>query len=303
MACECGRTLLHVLRLLFLPHASGTGVSFPAEETSRDAWCATVPAVLAALLVFGGWLHAQSFQIRTLEIPLAGLQKPVTVLHISDLHLGPQRGKAWLRRMVDTVNAQNPDFVLYNGDLADSNCALHDDLFTLFRDVRVPQLYTIGNHEYYIDTPRVLKLIEKNGIRILRNEAVEIAGIEVTGLEYMSEKSIKKDPHRVNNLTVEEEVPKIVRKGKLPQVLFHHTPRGADFIARSGFDVMISGHTHDGQVFPGVLFTKLMFPYECGFYRIGNMTLFVSQGAGTFGPWMRLGTSNEIQLIRFVPAR
>ena len=225
------------------------------------------------------------------------------VLHISDLHLGPQRGKAWLRRMVDAVNAQNPDFVLYNGDLADSNCALHDDLFALFRDVRVPQLYTIGNHEYYIDTPRVLKLIEKNGIRILRNKAVEIAGLEVTGLEYMSEKSLKKDPHRVNNLTVEEEVPKIVRKGKLPQILFHHTPRGADFIARSGFDVMISGHTHDGQVFPGVLFTKLMFPYECGFYRIGNMTLFVSQGAGTFGPWMRLGTSNEIQLISFVPAR
>ncbi len=276
---------------------------FLLKKLQRDAWCATVPAILAALLVLGGWLHARNFQIRTLEIPVAGLQKPVMVLHISDLHLGPQRGKAWLRRMVDAVNAQNPDFVLYNGDLADSNCALHDDLFALFRDVRVPQLYTIGNHEYYIDTPRVLKLIEKNGIRILRNKAVEIAGIEVTGLEYMSEKSIKKDPHRVNNLTVEEEVPKIVRKGKLPQILFHHTPRGADFIARSGFDVMISGHTHDGQVFPGMLFTRLMFPYECGFYRIGNMTLFVSQGAGTFGPWMRLGTSNEIQLIRFVPAR
>lgn len=66
---------------------------FLLKKLHRDAWCATVPAILAALLVLGGWLHARNFQIRTLEIPVAGLQKPVMVLHISDLHLGPQRGK------------------------------------------------------------------------------------------------------------------------------------------------------------------------------------------------------------------
>jgi predicted MPP superfamily phosphohydrolase len=77
---------------------------------------------------------------------------------------------------------------------------------------------------------------------------------------------------------------------------------GLQYISQGGVDVMFSGHTHGGQLFPGNILTGIRFPMNKGRFQIGDMTLLVSQGAGTFGPWMRLGTFNEIQLVKLVPS-
>lgn len=261
-------------------------------------------AVLISLFFVGvGFFNAQRFTVTEQAVALPDLTCEVSVMHVSDLHLGTQRGERYLRNVVDAINERHPDLVLYNGDVADSNAAQRPELFALFRDVKSEQFFTMGNHEYYIDTPRVLGLLEANGVNILRNRMVETHGIQLIGLEYMNADRTTFDAHRVNDLTVEEELPKIARDRMRPVLLAHHTPKGFHYAAQGGVDLMLSGHTHNGQVFPGMLFTTLLFPQNCGRYAEGAATLLVSQGAGTFGPWMRLGSFNELQFIRLIPEK
>lgn len=263
---------------------------------------ATTGVILCLGLVGFGFIRAQTFTVTNQQVSVRGLARPVTIMHIPDLHLGAQRGEAYLKRVIDAIERQNPDLVLYNGDLVDSNIALRPELFALFRDVKARQYFTTGNHEFYLDTARALQLTEGAGIRILRSEMVETHGLQLIGMEYMNADRATYDAHMVNDLTLEEELPKIQRSSDLPTVLAHHSPVGLQYVSQGKIDVMLAGHTHGGQVFPGTVLIGLRFPMNKGRYQVDGTTLLVSQGAGTFGPWMRLGTFNELQFITLVPA-
>ncbi|RAX54494.1 hypothetical protein CCY99_03865 [Helicobacter sp. 16-1353] len=263
---------------------------------------ASVAILIPFFVTLYGFINAQNFSVTNIEIPLKNLKSPVTFMHISDIHLGTQRGEKYLQKIISLINEVKPDFVVYNGDLVDSNIALDENLFELFKNVKSKQIFTIGNHEYYIDTQKVLELLRKNNIEILRNESVEINGVQFIGLEYMNADLETADSHRVNDLTVKDELPKMEISNSLPTILAHHTPQGAKYVAENGIDVMISGHTHGGQVFPANIIAKFRFPFVKGIHKIGDTTLIISQGAGTFGPMLRIGTNNEIQIIRLIPS-
>jgi predicted MPP superfamily phosphohydrolase len=258
---------------------------------------------VSALLVIHGFINAQSFAVTHHDLAVKGLAQPVKIIHLPDIHLGAQRGEAYLGKILAVIDAQKPDMVLYNGDLVDSNIALKPELFSLFRSVRAEQYFTLGNHEYYMDTGKALQLIVDAGIRILRSEMIETHGIQLIGMEYMNADRETWDAHAVNTLTMQEELPRIARDGSKPSVLVHHSPVGMRYAAEGNIDVMLSGHTHGGQFFPGTALVKYRFPMYAGQYRIGKTTLLVSQGAGTFGPWMRLGSQNEVQVINLIPAK
>jgi len=117
-------------------------------------------------------------------------------------------------------------------------------------------------------------------------------------LDYMNADENSFDMHAVNRLTIKEELPKIPLSKNLPVVLMHHSPVGLEYVSRAGVDLMLSGHTHAGQIFPATLLTPFLFPLNKGLHRQDDTTFFVSQGAGTYGPRMRLGSANEINLIR-----
>jgi predicted MPP superfamily phosphohydrolase len=256
---------------------------------------------LCAGLVLYGAIQARFFTVTEYEIVLPGLEKPVTLAHVPDLHLGDSRGKAYLESVLEVIKAKNPDLVWYNGDLVDSKLALRDEVFDLFKTVGIEQYFTTGNHEYYVGTDLVIDWVKKAGIKVLRSEMVLTHGIQMIGLEYMNADSQSADAHQVNQLIMEDELPKIQRSSALPLVVVHHSPVGMKYVQAAGAAAMLSGHTHGGQVFPGNVIIKSRFPMYKGRYLIDNMTLIVSQGAGTFGPMMRLGSSNEIQFITFVP--
>ncbi|MDR1424588.1 MAG: metallophosphoesterase [Azoarcus sp.] len=257
---------------------------------------------VSASLVILGFSNAQTFVVTHDELPVKRLARPVRIVHVPDIHLGAQRGQSWLGKMLAAVDEQQADVVLYNGDLVDSNIALKPELFSLFKTVRAEQYFTTGNHEYYLDTDRALRLIGDAGIRILRSEMVETHGIQLIGMEYMNADRETWDAHAVNDLTLQEELPRIARDGEKPALLVHHSPVGMRYAAQGNIDVMLAGHTHGGQFFPGNVLVKYRFPMYGGRYKIGDMTLLVSRGAGTFGPWMRLGTRNEVQVIDLIPA-
>jgi predicted MPP superfamily phosphohydrolase len=260
--------------------------------------------VLAATLLptAFGLVGAQRLSVTRTVIEVADLPAPVSILHAPDLHLGHQRGAAWLERTVSLINGLEPDLVVYNGDLADSDVALTGEVFDLFREVSAPQYYTTGNHEFYIDTAKVLTMAEAAGLTVLRNRVIETAGLQLAGLEYMNADARSSDAHRVNDLTMDEELPKLALDSDRPVVLLHHSPVGLEYAERAGVDVMLSGHTHGGQVFPGTLLIRARFPFWRGLHKPGPTALLVSQGGGTFGPMLRLGSFNEIQLVDLVPA-
>lgn len=258
-------------------------------------------AALSLLLVAAGFWHAQSFKVNEWELPVRGLVGPVSIMNIPDVHLGTQRGERYLGEIVAAVNKCGPDIVIYSGDLIDSNIALKPQTFELFKRVEATQYFTTGNHEFYIDTEKALEAIKNSGITILRNRMVETHGLQLIGLDYMRGDKTTYDPHMVNNMTIEEELPKIVREKNKPTVLVHHSPVGLQYVTKGGVDVMLSGHTHGGQIFPGTWIADYLFPLKTGVHRVDATWFAVSLGAGTLGPWMRLGTSNEIQLIRLVP--
>ncbi|MDR2353482.1 MAG: metallophosphoesterase [Deltaproteobacteria bacterium] len=237
------------------------------------------------------------------SLPVKGLENPIYFAHLPDLHLGPARGEGYLKRVLDTVVELKPDFILYNGDLVDGNSALTTKIFDNFKDLTIPQYFTTGNHEFYVNTSEEINLLNYAGIRVLRSQSIEVNGINLIGLEYMNADKESSDAHQVNNLMMDEELPKIPTNPNYPTLLAHHSPVGIKYAVREKIDVYVSGHTHGGQVFPGTLLASLRYPYLKGYFQIDGLQLLVSQGVGTFGPVMRLGTFNEIQMIKLVPSQ
>ncbi|MDR1080070.1 MAG: metallophosphoesterase [Deltaproteobacteria bacterium] len=283
-----GTVLLDVLRLVVK--------RLPMKAAAR-AVC-----VLALAAVAYGFVHAQSFTVTRTEIEVPGLAAPVTLVHAPDVHLGPARGAGYLRRVLAAIDGLKPDFVLYNGDLVDGNIALKPEIFDQFRNVGARQYFTTGNHEYYVDTREVLDFVRNSGIRVLLSERVEESGLNLIGMHYMNGDLNSNQGHRVNDLGLDRELPKIGRDPALPDLLVHHSPVGVRYADGEGMEVYLAGHTHGGQVFPGNILVRRNFPYISGRYDVGGVKLLVSQGVGTFGPVMRLGTFSELQHITLVPA-
>ncbi len=258
--------------------------------------------LVPAAAVTWGFITAQGFEITRLNLEVDGLERPVTFAHLPDIHLGHQRDERYLRKVLAAVARERPDFILYNGDLFDSNAGLKPEVFATLAAVDTPQYFTTGNHEFYMDTTRSLELLAAAGVRILRSQVAEVAGVQLAGLEYMNADGQSRDPHSVNTLTMDVELPKITVDASRPVLLAHHSPVGYDYAADYGADVYVAGHTHAGQIWPATWLVGLNFPHYKGVQQHRGMQAVVSQGAGTFGPWMRLGSKNEVQLIRLQPA-
>jgi predicted MPP superfamily phosphohydrolase len=216
--------------------------------------------IVSALLVGYGFFNAQSFTVTHHDLHVLGLAQSVKIMHLPDIHLGTQRGEAYLEKILAAIDEQKPDIVLYNGDLIDSNIALKPELFALFRKVTAEQYFTPGNHEYYMDTENALRRITDAGIRILRSEMVETHGIQLIGMEYMRADRQTQDAHRVNALTMEEELPRIARDGDKPSVLVHHSPVGMRYVAQGNIDVMLSGGMNAVENVARMPCTVISFP-------------------------------------------
>jgi predicted MPP superfamily phosphohydrolase len=288
---------VYLLLLLLLLDAFRLIVGLPDRVT---AWGAITMAVV--ITAAGAWWGCP-FRVTEVDIPIKGLEKDVTLMHISDVHLGHQRGRAYLERIVDETNVRQPDLVLINGDLVDANRALEPGVLSPLARFVAPTYFTTGNHESYVDTERALEIIDSHGVHILHNEVVETNGFQLVGLDYMNADENTFDMHAVNKLTIKEELPKIPIVAGKPVVVMHHSPVGLEYVSSSGAALMLSGHTHAGQIFPFTWVARLFFPLTKGLHVRDGTYFFVSQGAGTYVMRMRLGSSNEINLVRLKAQR
>ena len=142
------------------------------------------------------------------------------------------------------------------------------------------------------------------GVNALRSQVVETHGLQLVGLDYMNADEDTFELHPSDDSrTIKSVLASLHLKDGMPSVLLQHSPAGAQYAAANGIDLMIAGHTHGGQFFPGTLVATAIFPFTHGLYRRGPLQVFVSQGAGTFMSRVRLGTSNELNILRLRPKR
>jgi len=260
--------------------------------------------LLAAGATLVGGMWANQFSVVETEIALPGLDSDIVAMQLSDIHLGHHRGGKYLEKIVEETNQRKPDIVLITGDLIDSEAAFVPGELEPLARFSAPVYYVGGNHEKYVDAERTFALVKHYGVNVLRNQVAETHGLQLVGLDYMNADEDTFDLHPSDDSrTIKSVLASLHLKIDMPSVLLHHSPAGAQYAAANGIDLMIAGHTHGGQFFPGTLVATAIFPFTRGLHRRDPLQVFVSQGAGTYMSRVRLGTSNELNVLRLRPKR
>lgn len=262
-------------------------------------WSQHVPAIRGLATVIAGVLATIAVVqghrdpvMREHDVMLPGLPAELdgmNVAVISDAHLGTLNGYRWIERLVDRINAHRPDLVLVVGDLVDSNVDHVEELASALRNLRAPRgVWAVtGNHEYYAGIERSVGFLESCGFKVLRNRWEEIVpGLVLAGVDDL--------PTRVQ--FGEPVAPLESVLAGMPhsaRIYMSHSPVEVETAAAAGVDLMVSGHTHNGQIWPFTHVVALVYPRICGRYEVNGMTLIVGRGTGTWGPPMRLWHRGE----------
>lgn len=249
-------------------------------------------AVAAALCVVALIQGLRPPVVHDYEVRLSGLpeEREGTVLvALSDLHLGSLLGEKWLEARVAQVQALRPDLVVLLGDTFEAHGGCRGDLVKVLGRLSAPLgVWAVpGNHEYY-GKEKSASLVHEAGIELLLNRAVEVGqGLVVAGVDDLT--SLRRSGRRDDVIAQ--------ALGNRPQgatVLLSHTPWQVEEAARLRVGLMLCGHTHGGQIWPFGYLVCLAYPLLEGRYQVGDMTVIVSRGTGTWGPRMRLWRPGEI---------
>ncbi len=228
--------------------------------------------------------NASTIRTETIELEIEGLKEDMKAVQLSDLHIGAINTYRYMDRVAKMTNKLNPDVVLITGDLFDSSSNFDDKAIEAINKIRARKYFITGNHERYEGMDKVEDAIKKTDVIFLQDEVAEFRGIEIIGLS---------DPENEFGRRITKLKQLNINKSK-PSILLYHQPKGFDDARAAGIDLMLCGHTHNGQIFPFNLIVKVFYPYIKGLYEHDGMHVYVSQGTGTWGPPMRLGSRNEI---------
>jgi uncharacterized protein len=232
------------------------------------------------------------------KMPIARLDARLSGFRIAvvgDIHLGPLLGRAHTARVVDTINRTNPDLVAIVGDLADGTAGqLGHDAEPLRRlTARHGAFFVTGNHDYMSGAADWVDKLAELNVRTLANERLEIArdgaAFDLAGVNDLSGKAEHHGPDFARALGD--------RDPSRPVVLMAHQPVQVEQAAAYDVDVQLSGHTHGGQMFPVQLLVKLDQPAVAGLHRVDDTMLYVTRGAGFWGPPVRVGAPPEVTVV------
>lgn len=257
---------------------------------------------VAFIITLIGAVLGNIFIVRETKIKIPKLENELTIMQISDAHIGLIYGRKYLSKIIESTNKNAPDIVIITGDLTESKGALKEGALDSLAKLNAPAFFVEGNHDNYTGIENVLKIIGEQNIRILRNEIIETHGIQLIGLDYLKADDETYDMFAPDSTsTVKSVLSEMSIKHGMPTVLISHCPAGVKYAADAGVDLMVSGHTHKGQIFPFSILAKLTFPFFAGLYQHENMQVFVSSGVGGIIARMRLGSLNEINLLKLTP--
>ena len=292
--------LVNVVVILFKNERIPRRIRIPEHISIPKRIAGISVVILTVLTATYGLGNGYDVDVEHVDIRVDDLSGNVDIAVLSDVHIGSGGGKGILERLVKKTNSLDPDIVLIPGDIADSNAFLSYDMFSPLKDLKVPAYFVTGNHETYADEEKMINILKRNSVRVLDNEIVETHGIQLVGLRYMNADDDGEGLHASGgNQTISSVLPSLNISDDAPAILMHHSPVGIPIAQEAGIDLFIAGHTHGGgQIFPLTLIASSAFDYSKGLYHYKGMDVYVSQGAGTWFVPMRVGTDNEITLIR-----
>lgn len=247
-----------------------------------------------------GFYQAQIPNMETIQVSLPRLPQAfdgTTIVQISDLHIGPTIGRKYTEEVVEKTNDEQPDFIAVTGDLIDGRVKHLKEKTAPLKNLKAKYgvFYVTGNHEFYWNAEEWVSYLENElNMKALRNTHVvferENQRFILAGVEDMT---LKSDPIKASKGSLQDDF----------KLLLAHQPRSCYKAKEAGFDYMICGHTHGGQYYPMAWLVYLFQPYVRGLHNHEGMQLYVSKGAGYWGPPNRFGVKNEItkHILRSAP--
>lgn len=254
---------------------------------------------VAFILSAKAMVEARFIVTEKVDIKIKNLKLPYTIVQISDLHIGGLVGQKFIREVVQKVNALAPDLIVITDDLVDidikSATSVLDELMGFKSLYGV--YYVVGNHEYFHGIEKIIESLKLRGIRVLENENLYIGpkgeGFNLVGVyDLFGYRMGSYVPDLKKALTC---------KQNSPTILLAHQPKFIEEVGE-GVDLMLSGHTHGGQIYPFRFLVRLAQPYISGLHQHNpHLQIYVNRGTGYWGPPMRLGASSEITQITLQP--
>ena len=254
-------------------------------------------AAIASLLLIGN-INAKNVKINNLTLTIA---KKSTLSHlkialVSDIHFGAMIGVKDVQKMLNLIEQQNPDILLFAGDFIDEGVTEKklNEIIPLFQqfEPKYGKIAVLGNHEYINDIEKSKQIYEQLGITLLIDSVLSIPNaFSIIGRDDKSGNFRKQSQRKPLEELLNEANP------DLPLILLDHQPMQLQETARYPIDLQLSGHTHHGQMFPLNRLTSAIFEKSWGYLKINDTHFYISSGFGTWGPPIRLGSRAEIVLV------
>jgi uncharacterized protein len=268
-----------------------------ATRIAARPYLAAVLLLAAIVTAVYGLVNARNIRLRRVTVRLTGLPESWRgrqALLVSDLHLGHVNGLAFARRIAQMVRDLNPAVVFLPGDMFDGSKVDPLQVAAPLLELKPPLgLYFVGgNHEEFGGAAHFEDALREGGIRVLHNECADVDGLRVVGVAY---------GHSTYPVQMCAFLEGLRLKDGPASILLNHVPSRLPLAEHAGVSLQLSGHTHGGgQLFPFNFITRRAFgKFTYGLQRFGEMQVYTSSGAGTWGPPMRVGTHSEIVLLTF----
>lgn len=275
----------------------------PAADPSRRLFLArglgVVAGAASASLVGAGMVSALGTpELLRVRVPLRNLDPSLAgfrIAVVSDIHLSALLRRSHTERIVNMINESSPDLVAIVGDLADGTVADLGDAAAPLADLapREGSFFVTGNHEYFVDPDGWVRELDRLGVHTLRNERTTItrdgASLDLAGVTDVNGRNSGDAPDFDRALTG--------RSAESPVVLLAHQPVQVTEAAKRGVDLQLSGHTHGGQLYPFHYVVSAAQPSLAGLSKVDDTYLYVTRGAGFWGPPVRVGAPPDITLV------
>ncbi|MBD0839257.1 metallophosphoesterase [Streptomyces sp. TRM68416] len=232
--------------------------------------------------------------VKRVTVPLAKLPRAAhgyRIAVVSDIHLGPVLGRGFARRVVDTINATQPDLIAVVGDLVDGSVKDLGPAAAPLAGLKARHgtFFVTGNHEYFSGAEQWVQEVRRLGMRPLENARTELPWFDLAGVNDVAGESEGQGPDFAKALGD--------RDPARACVLLAHQPVQIHDAVEHGVDLQLSGHTHGGQLWPGNFLAAAANPTVAGLDHYGDTQLYVTRGAGAWGPPTRVGAPSDITVI------
>ncbi len=289
-----GILFLLLVALLVVDVVTLFGRFLPRFARSLRGWALVFGGLLSIVALVQGHRApvVTSYEVQVPGLPADG--DGTVVVYASDFHLGTMLGRDWLGARIEQIQAERPDIIILGGDIVEGDDPSEGELLPALRKLSAPfgAWGVTGNHELHAESQGGVSLLEQSGIRLLQGRWVEARpGLILAGVDDLTSRRRR---GQTGNF-IEQAL--AGRPANAATILISHTPWDAGVAAKLGVRLMLSSHTHDGQIWPFNYLVRLTYPFLAGRYELSGMSMIVCRGTGTWGPRMRLWQRGEIVRI------